>query len=54
MFPSLFGHTNSPLRQRCLGSVLQQLDGVLTLWRTFGMGVCVGSAINTHPEYTPH
>jgi Transposase DDE domain len=30
MFPSLFGHTNSPLRQRCLGPVLQQLDGLLT------------------------
>jgi hypothetical protein len=30
MFPSLFGHTNSPLTQRCLGPVLQQLDGLLT------------------------
>jgi hypothetical protein len=30
MFPSLFGHTNSPLTHRCLGPVLQQLDGLLT------------------------
>jgi hypothetical protein len=30
MFPSLFGHPNSPLTQRCLGPVLQQLDGLLT------------------------
>jgi hypothetical protein len=33
MFPSLFGHTNSPLTQRCLGPVLQQLDGLLTTAR---------------------
>jgi hypothetical protein len=30
MFPSLFGHPNSPLTQRCLGPVLQQLDGLRT------------------------
>ncbi len=30
MFPSLFGHPNSPLTQRCLGPVLQPLDGLLT------------------------
>jgi Transposase DDE domain len=30
MFPSLFGHPNSPLTHRCLGPVLQQLDGLLT------------------------
>jgi hypothetical protein len=30
LFPSLFGHPNSPLTQRCLGPVLQQLDGLLT------------------------
>jgi len=34
MFPSLFGHTNSPLTQRCLGPVLQQLDGLLTTPRS--------------------
>ena len=33
MFPSLFGHPNSPLTQRCLGPVLQQLDGFLTTAR---------------------
>jgi len=30
MFPALFGHPNSPVTQRCLGPVLQQLDGLLT------------------------
>lgn len=34
MFPSLFGHTNSPLTQRCLSPVLQQLDGFLTTPRS--------------------
>ena len=29
MFPSLFGHSDSPLKQRVLGSVLQQLDRLL-------------------------
>jgi len=34
MFPSLFGHTNSPLKHRCLGPVLQQLDSLLTTPRS--------------------
>jgi len=34
MFPSLVGHPNSPLTQRCLGPVLQQLDGLLTTPRS--------------------
>jgi hypothetical protein len=33
MFPSLFGHHDSPLKQRCLGPVLHQLDGFLTTSR---------------------
>ena len=34
MFPSLFGHHDSPLKHRCLGPVLQQLDSLLHRPRT--------------------